>query len=121
MSISKDEDLELYLKRKPNSCFVSNYFDSYLKAWQANMGRQLVFHEYKAVTYMCQCFSKTEHQCSQAMKQAAKATFENNMYHDTMKTIVKAYLSSRVLCSGSSLLYFVRIEVKENLSSCVFC
>ena len=29
--ISKDEDLELHLKRKPNLCFVNNYFDVGLK------------------------------------------------------------------------------------------
>ena len=45
---------------------------------------------------MCQYFSKTEDQCSQAMKQAAKEAFENNMHHhDTMKRIAKAYLSNR--------------------------
>ena len=37
LSISKDGNLELHLKRKPNSCFVNNYFDVGLKAWQANM------------------------------------------------------------------------------------
>ena len=30
---------------------------------------------------MCQCPSKTEDQCSQAMKQAAEKVFENNMHH----------------------------------------
>ena len=60
------------------------------------MDIQLVFNEYKAVTCMCQCFSKTEGQCSQAMKQVAKEAFGNNMYHhDTMKTVAKAYLSNR--------------------------
>ena len=112
MSISKDEDLELYLKRKPNSCFVSNYFDTYLKAWQANVDRQLDFNEYKAVTYMCQYFSKTEDQCSQAMKQAAKEAFENNMHHhDTMKTIAKAYLSSRE-CSVQEAVCHILSELK---------
>ena len=80
LSILKDDDLELHLKRQPNSCFVSNYFDVGLKAWQANMDIQAVFNAYKAVTYMCQYFSKTEDQCSQAMKQAAKEAFENNMH-----------------------------------------
>ena len=56
MSISKDEDLELHLKGKPNPCFLSNYFDVGLKAWQVNMDIQPVFNEYKAVTYMCQYF-----------------------------------------------------------------
>ena len=60
LSISKDKKLELHLKREPNSCFVNNYFYVGLKAWWANMDIQLLFIEYKAVTYMCQYFSKTE-------------------------------------------------------------
>ena len=32
-----DENLELYLKKKCNPCFVNNYFDVGLKVWQANM------------------------------------------------------------------------------------
>ena len=96
LTISKDEDLELHLKRESNSCFVNNYFDVGLKVRQANMDIQPVFNEYKAVTYMCQYFSKTEDRCSQAMKQAAKEAFENNMHHhETMKTIAKACLSNR--------------------------
>ena len=68
LPISKDEDLELDLKRQPNSCFFNHYFDVGLEAWHSNMNTQPVFNEYKAVTYMCQFFSKTEDQCSQAMK-----------------------------------------------------
>ena len=56
LPISKDEDLELHLKRQPNSCFVNNYFDVGLKTWQDNIDIQPVFKEYKAMTYMCQCF-----------------------------------------------------------------
>ena len=58
LSISKDEDLELHLKREPNSCFVNNYFDVGLKAWQVNIDIQPVFNEYKAVTNMRQFFFK---------------------------------------------------------------
>ena len=59
------------------------------------MDIQLVFNEYKAVTYMCPYFSKTEGRCSQAMKKAAKKGFKNNMHHhDTIETIAKAYLSN---------------------------
>ena len=43
LSISKDEDLELHLKRQPNSCFVNDYFDVDLKAWQANMDIKSVY------------------------------------------------------------------------------
>ena len=123
MSISKNEDLELHLNREPNSCFVNNYFDFGLKAWQANMDIQSVFNDYKAVAYMCQYFSKTEDQCSQAMKQAAKEVFTIKMHHhDTMKKIAKAYLKqSRVFCTVGSVSYSARIEAKDNLSSCLFC
>ena len=45
---------------------------------------------------MCQYFSKTQDQCSQAMKQVAKEAFDKNMHHhDSMKTIAQAYLSNR--------------------------
>ena len=76
------------------------------------MDIQPVFNEYKAVAYMCQCFSKTEDQCSQAMKQAAKEVFEDNMHHhDTMKTIAKAYLSNRE-CSVQEAVYHILPELK---------
>ena len=53
-----------------------------------------VFNVYKAVTYMCSYFSKSEDQCSQAMKETVKESFANNMHHyETMITILQAYLS----------------------------
>ena len=55
LSISKDEHVQLHLKRQPNSCFVNNYFGS--SAWQANMDIKTVFNEYKAVMCICKYFS----------------------------------------------------------------
>ena len=112
MSISKKEDLELHLKRELNPCFVNNYFDASLKAWHANMVMKQVFNEHKAVTYMFQYFPKTKDKCSQAMKQAAKEAFENNMhYDDIMKKVAKAYLSSRK-CSLMEGVYYILPELK---------
>ena len=48
LSISKDKEFELHLKRQHNFCFVNNYFDD----------TQPVFNEYKAATYICQYFWK---------------------------------------------------------------
>ena len=111
-SVSKDDDLEIHLKRQPNSYFVNNYFDVGLESWQENIDIQPVFNEYKAVTSMCQYFSKTEDQCSQAMRQAVKEAYENNMHHhDTMKTIAKAYLGSRE-CSVQGAVYHILPELK---------
>ena len=40
---------------------------------------------------MCQYFSKTKNQCSQAIKQEVMEIFEKNKHrYDTMKTIAKA-------------------------------
>ena len=112
MYISKDEDIELHLKRQPNSCFVNNYFDIALKAWQTNIDIQAVFNEYKAVAYMFQYVSKTEDQCSQVMKQAANKAFENDKHHhDTMKKIAKAYLSNRE-CPVQEAVYHILLELK---------
>lgn len=51
---SKNDNYELHLIRPPNSCFVSNYFEDGLRAWQTNTNIQPVFNEYEARTYMCQ-------------------------------------------------------------------
>ena len=37
VDVDEDEDLELHFKRRPNSCFVNNYFVVRLEAWQANI------------------------------------------------------------------------------------
>ena len=50
----------LHLIRPPNSCFVNNYFNIGLRAWQANMEIQTAFDEYKAAPCMCSYFSKSE-------------------------------------------------------------
>ena len=76
------------------------------------MGIKSVFNEYKAVTYICQYFSKAEDQCSYTLKQVAKEAFENNMHHhDTMKTIAKGYLSNRE-CSVQEAVYHIFTELK---------
>ena len=74
------------------------------------------------MTYVSQYLSKTEDQCSQAMKQAVKEGFENKMHNlDTMKTIDKAYLSNRessfqvIVRLGRIFppVYFVNINLPE--------
>ena len=68
--------------------------------------------EYKAVTCICQYFSKTEDEYSQLMKQIAKEAFENNIHHHNfMKTIAKAYLSNRE-CSVQETVYHILTELK---------
>ena len=70
LSISDDSGFQICYKRTPNSCFVNNYFYDGLMAWQANMSMQQVFNHYKAVAYMCAYLSKSENECSGAIKQA---------------------------------------------------
>ena len=91
-----DDDYELHLIRPPISCFVNNYFDRGLRVWQANMAIQPVFNGYKAVTYMCSQFSKSEDKYSFVMKLAAQEAFDTKLYlFNTMKNTLKADTSNR--------------------------
>ena len=68
LSISPDNDFQIHLRCPPNSCFINNYFEEGLIVWEANIDIQPVINHYKAVTYMCAYFSKSEDETSQAMK-----------------------------------------------------
>ena len=72
LKISDDNYYQLHFRQPTDSCFVNNYFDISLLAWEASIGIQPAFDYYKAVTYMCSYLSKQEDECSQAMKQAFK-------------------------------------------------
>ena len=53
LGIFDDNGFQLHLKPPSNSCFVNNYFDFGLLAWDGNMDIQPTFNHYKTVTYMC--------------------------------------------------------------------
>ena len=91
LSISEDNDFQLYLKRSPNFCFINNYFSDGLLAWEANLHIQPVFNQHKAVPYMCVYLSKCKDECSQAMSQTVKDAFEQNL-----KSVVSAYVNKSV-------------------------
>jgi len=78
LSISPDKDFHLHLQRDPKSCFVNNYFSDGLLSWEANLDIQPVYNYYKAVTYMCAYFSKSEDKCSVGMKEALNQAKEQN-------------------------------------------
>ena len=48
--------------------FVNNYSDTGLLAWEINLDIQLVFNQYKAVTYMFSYVPKKDNKCSQAVR-----------------------------------------------------
>ena len=111
LSISENEDFQIHLKRRPDSCFVNNYFPMGLSAWEANIDIQPVYNHYKAITYMCAYLSKTEDECSNAMKQAAQEAYENNDDAFTkMKSIAKAYTTKREV-SVQEAVYLVLPEL----------
>ena len=111
LSISDDNDFQIHLKRPPNSCFVNNYFDEGLMAWKANIDIQPVFNHYKAVTYMCAYFSKSEDETSEAMKQAAKEAFQSNKTNiEQMRSVARAYATKRE-CSVQEAVYILMPEL----------
>ena len=92
LSIFDDNDFQIHYKRPPNSCFVNNG----LMAWEANMNIQPVFNHYKAVAYMCAYLSKSENECSVAMKQAVRDAFEKELSnYEQMKSVANAYINKR--------------------------
>ena len=68
LSISSDSDFQIHIKCETNACFINNFFIEGLQAWKANTDIQPVVNHYKAVTYMCAYFSKSEDETSEAMK-----------------------------------------------------
>ena len=105
------------------SCFVNNYFDEGLLAWKANIDLQPVFTHYKAVTYMCAYFSKSEDETSEAIKQVAKVAFNANKSNiEQMRTIARAYATKRE-CSVQEAVYLViaRIMAYKIFSRRSFC
>ena len=93
LAISTDNDFQVLMKRFPNSCFIDNYFADGLRAWEANLDIQPAFNHYKAVSYMCAYFSKSEDESSEAMKQAAKEAIKMNLSsYEQMKLIARSYI-----------------------------
>jgi len=96
LSISSDNSYQIHFKRSPNSCFTNNYFKEGLLAWEANIDIQPVLDYYKAVAYMCAYLSKSEDESSEAMKQAAKESYETGKSaFEKMKAVSKAYRTHR--------------------------
>ena len=63
-----------------------------LQAWTANIDIQSVLNNYKAVTYMCAYFSKTENETSETIKEAIKeADMSENTELEKMRAVAKAY------------------------------
>ena len=63
-------------------------------AWEANMDIQPVFNHCKAVAYMCAYLSKSENECSDAMKQAVRDAFEKVFKnYDQLKSFANAYIN----------------------------
>ena len=96
LSLSSSTDYELHLKRPPNSCFINNYNPVMLLAWKANMDLQPVFNYYKAISYMCAYFSKSETESSNALVQASKEIKTMKMSaRDSMYKLASAFATSR--------------------------
>ena len=92
LSISSDSAFQIHFKRDPKSCFINNYFEDGIMAWEANLDIQPVLDYYKAVSYMCAYISKSEDESSEAMKQAARETYESGKpAFERMKSVARAY------------------------------
>ena len=96
LAISSDKGFQIHYKRSPAACFINNYFEEGLLAWQANIDIQPVLDYHKAVSYMCAYISKSEDQSTEAMKQAANEAMNSNQsLREKMKSVSRAYRTHR--------------------------
>ncbi|XP_066925556.1 uncharacterized protein [Clytia hemisphaerica] len=96
MNNLKDKGFQIHYKRSTAACFVNNYFEEGLRAWEANMDLQPVLDYHRCVSYMCAYISKSEDESTEAMKQAAKEALESNQsLKEKMKSISRAYRTHR--------------------------
>lgn len=98
------------MKKQPDLCAVNSYFDIGLNAWETSVDIQPVVNDYRALAFMCQYFTKTKEQCSQAIKQRVNETFESTIFHlDTIKIIPKVCISNRK-CSVQKILLELKVR-----------
>ena len=96
LSISSDSAFQIHFKRDRKSCFINNYFEDGLMAWEGNLDIQPVLDYYKAVSYTCAYLSKSEDESSQAMKQEAREAYESGKpVCERMKSVARAYRTHR--------------------------
>ena len=82
-----------------------------LLAWQANLDIQPVFNYYKAVSYMCAYFSKSESESSQALIQASQEVRTQKMnVRESMYKLASAFATSRQI-SLQEAVYFTLPEL----------
>ena len=60
LSVTRDSDFDLHLKRPLDSCFINNYFVAGIKGFRANVDLQPLFNDYKCVTYVSLFCTKDE-------------------------------------------------------------
>ena len=105
--ISDDNKFQIHLRRMPDSCFVNDYFADHLIPWEANLDIQPVFNHCKAVAYLCTYLSKSEDECSYAMKEAVEDSFEKELdNYNQVKLIAHSDLNRRE-CSAQECVYHV--------------
>lgn len=111
MSISDDNDLQVYIERPPSPCFVNNYFKSGLLAWEAHMDIQPVINHYKEITHMWAYLSKTKYGRSYAMAQAVYEAWDKSLNnYERIRLIAKPYAIKRE-CNVQKAVYHIMVDV----------
>ena len=91
-------------------------------AWEANLDIQPVLDCYKAVSYMCAYFSKSEDDSSEAMKQAAREAYESgNPVCEIMKSVARAYRTHREMSAQEAVtIALLELWLRKTCPSVVF-
>ena len=86
---------------------------------EANIDIQPVFNHYKGVAYMWASLSKSESECSVAMKQAVQNAFEKELgNYEQIKSVANTYINKRE-CSIQECVYNILPEQWFRTFPCV--
>ncbi|KAG7465590.1 hypothetical protein JOB18_040958 [Solea senegalensis] len=111
----------LYIKRRPNDCWVNAYNPVLLRAWNANMDIQYVIDDYSCMAYMMSYLSKPEHEMTEHLKSVVGDVKKRNVNErDEMKLIMQAYSKHREVSAQEAVARTCSLPLKKCTRNVVF-
>ena len=104
----------VYNIRPVNGCWVNNYNNYLLSAWNANMDIQFVTDVYSCVAYILSYINKAEGEMSDLLLNAKKEAQEGSQDAATaMKHIAKVYMNNREVSAQEAVHRVCSLKLKD--------
>ena len=115
-----DRGKQVILKRNPNECYINNYNERCLRAFQANMDLQFCMDVYAVVTYVCDYWSKDETGMTEFLKEALKET-KSLGNRERLSHLKRTYMSKRQIGKSEAIYRAIpSLHLQESNIACTF-